>query len=85
MYEKIIEGYINSLTKDDIKNFASQKNISLSDKDLNTIYEYAKTYWKEFYKGDPTSLLKELEEKLEPTTFLKLKQLYIETKNKFLS
>lgn len=85
MYEKIIESYINTMTKEDIKSFAAKKGVTLSSNDLNTIYEYAKKDWKTFYKGNPTALLKELETKLEANTFQKLKLLYIETKNKFLS
>lgn len=85
MYEKIIESYINTMTKEDIKNFATKKGVTLSSNDLNTIYEYVKKDWKTFYKGNPTALLKELETKLEANTFQKLKLLYIETKNKFLS
>ncbi len=85
MYERIIESYVTSLSKDDILNFAQQKEISLSQNDLDIIYDYAKKHWKTFYKGDPSDLLKELEKKLQPDTFQNLKQLYIETKNKFLS
>ncbi len=85
MYEKIIENYIQTIQKEDIKKFAQQKGVELSDADLETIYFYLKNYWKNFYQGDPTVQLKELEQKLDPYVFAKLKQLYIETKNKFLS
>lgn len=85
MYEKLIENYINVLSKEDIQNFANQKGITLSEKDRDIIYDYAKQHWRTFLKGDPSTLLLELEQKLEPNTFQKLKQLYIETKNKFLS
>lgn len=84
MYEKLIETYVNTLSKDDIKNFALKKNVNLNENDTNTIYECAKKHWKVFLKGDPSNILKELEQKLESNTFQVLKQLYIETKNKFL-
>ena len=83
MYEKIIENYIQTMTREDIQNFARGKNIPLNQSDTDIIYDCAKKNWKVFYKEDPTPLLKELEKKLDPVTFNKLKQLYIETKSKF--
>lgn len=84
MYEKLVEGYINALTKEDIQIFAEKKGIKLSEKDTTILYEYAKKHWRTFLKGDPSSLFMELEKKLDHNTFQKAKQLYIEAKNKFL-
>ena len=42
-----------------------------------------KNYWKEFYKGNPTELINELKEKLEPKTFNTLYKIYIDLKQKY--
>lgn len=83
MYEKIIESYVHSLSKEDIQKFAMSKDIFLTEEETEVLFVYAKNHWRTFYKGDPTILLGELEKKLKPQTFEKLKQIYIETKNKF--
>ena len=38
----LIERYISRMTKEDIRNFASSKNISLSDNELDFTYDFVK-------------------------------------------
>ncbi len=38
----LIERYISRMTKEDIRNFASSKNISLSDTELDFTYDFVK-------------------------------------------
>lgn len=82
MYDYIIEEYIKKITKEDIINFASKKKVTLTNDELDIIYDYLKKYWKTFYKGNPSELLEELSHKINPDTFSKIKELYIEFKNK---
>ena len=48
----ILKNYINKLTINDIKNYLDQNNYLVSDKDINTIYNYIKRYWEDIYNGN---------------------------------
>ena len=82
MYEIIIRDYINKLTESDIIKYGKKKNIDINSEDAKILYVYAKNYWREFYKNNPTDLIEELKEKLNPTTFNKLYEIYIKFKKK---
>ncbi len=82
MYDYIIEEYVKKITKKDVINFATKKKVNLTDEEADIIYEYLKKHWQTFYKGNPSKLLEELSHKISPHTFLKVKELYIEFKNK---
>jgi len=48
----ILKNYINKLTINDIKNYVIKNNYIVSDKDINTIYNYIKRYWEDIYNGN---------------------------------
>ncbi len=83
--EYLIKEYIKKLEVDDIKKFALKNNINISDTDAIILYTYAKKYYQEFINGDPTKIINELKEKLEPSTFKMAYKLYLEYKIKYLS
>ena len=83
LYEIIIRDYIKKLTEEDIIKYGKRKNIDISNDDSKILFVYAKNYWKEFYKGNPTELINELKEKLEPKTFNTLYKIYIDLKQKY--
>ncbi len=83
MYEIIIRDYISKLTEEDIINLGRRKKINISDNDAKILYVYAKNYWKEFYKGNPTDLILEIKEKIDLNTFNSLYKIYINLKNKY--
>ncbi len=82
MYEIIIRDYINKLTEEDIIKYGKKKNINISDEEAKILYVYSKNYWKEFYKDNPTDLIEELKEKLNPDTFNKLYKIYQKLKER---
>lgn len=82
MHELLIKDYINKLTEEDIIKYGKKKDIDISFEDAKILYVYAKNYWREFYKENPTDLIEELKEKLEPLTFIKLNKIYKELKSK---
>lgn len=82
MYDKLLENYVNKLTKEDITKFALKKGITLKEYELNVIYAYIKKYWKVFYKENPTSIFLDLQTKLETNTYKEIIKLYKEYKNK---
>jgi len=83
--EYLIKEYIKKLEVDDIKKFALKNNINISDTDAIILYTYAKKYYQEFINGNPTKIINELKEKLEPSTFKMAYKLYLEYKIKYLS
>lgn len=82
MYEIIIRDYVNKLTEEDIMNFCNKKEIIVNDDEVKVLYLYAKNYWKEFYKGNPSEIILELKEKINENAFNKLYDLYIDIKKK---
>ncbi|MDD5979839.1 MAG: hypothetical protein PUC23_01850 [bacterium] len=76
MYEKMIEKYINKLTKEDILKFSYTQNVKLTHEELDIIYFYIKEYWKQIVKSDPTSIFMELKEKLSTNVYNKMIELY---------
>lgn len=82
MNKYIIQKYINKLTKQDIINYSSNEKISLSQKEIDIIYEYIKTRYLDFLSGNQDIILKELKSKLNSKTYQKIEELYQQYKNK---
>ena len=78
----IIEKYIKKLTKQDIINYATKQNISLTESEINIIYNYIKTKYKDFLNGNEKELLSEIKQKVKPPTYQKIEQLYNLYQNK---
>ena len=78
----IIEKYIKKLTKQDIINYTTKQNISLTESEINIIYNYIKTKYKDFLNGNEKKLLSEIKQKVKPTTYKKIEQLYNLYQNK---
>lgn len=76
MYEKMLEKYINKLTKEDILKFSYTQNVKLTHEELDIIYFYIKEYWRQIVKSDPTSIFMELKEKLSTNVYNKMIELY---------
>ena len=84
MYDYLVNEYIKRINENDIKNYGIKNGIIISNDDASTLLIYAKKHYKTFMYGDPTSLLKELKNKLEPNTYKEAYKLYIINKNKYL-
>ena len=84
MNEYIIGEYIKKLNLNDILDFAKKKNIAISECDAIILLSYAKKYYKEFINNNPTDILNEIKNKINPTTYKEVYKLYIENKMKYL-
>lgn len=84
MKEYLISEYIKKMTIEDIINFAKKKNIDIPYSDAIILYDYTKKYYKDFINDNPTTIIKELKEKLSPNTFKEAYKLYLEAKIKYL-
>ena len=82
MNQFIIEKYINKLTKQDIINYTSKQNIPLTTTELDIIYNYIKTKYKDFLAGNREKIFEELEQKITQQTYQKIIELYNLYQNK---
>lgn len=85
MNEYIIGEYIKRLNLNDILDYAKKKNVTISECDAIILLSYAKKYYKEFINNNPTDILNEIKNKINPTTYKEVYKLYIENKMKYLS
>lgn len=72
----LISEYVKRLTKDDVNNFALKQGVSLTDEELDIIYNYVKKDYKTVIYGNPRVILDELKTKVKPFTYSKIENLY---------
>ena len=80
--KKLIKNYIDLLTIEKIKDFSIKNNINLSDNELNYLLNLVKNNYEDIMKDD-TNYLKEIENKINPVEFKKLKDLYLYYKTRY--
>ena len=80
----LISEYIKKLTIDDIFTFANKNNININKNDANTLYFYAKNHYNDFLSGNDSKLIKEIKDKIDPSTFKEAYKIYLEYKIKYL-
>lgn len=68
MMEKMINSYVNKLTKSDIIKFASKNNITLKDFEINIIYDTIKKDWRTIL-SNPNQVFADLRNKVSPDTY----------------
>lgn len=72
----IINEYIKKITQEDIKKFAIKNKIELTEKEIDIIYQYIKTRYKEFINGNSLKILEEIKKEVSPNTYNKIISLY---------
>lgn len=68
MMEKMINSYVNKLTKNDIIKFALKNNIKLTDEEVNIIFDTIKKDWRELLHN-PNQVFDKLRNKVSPNTY----------------
>ncbi len=71
---EIIKKYINSLTKEHIKNFGIKNSVNLTDKEIDTVYYVLNNELEELF-SDTESILNEYENNFSVENFKKIKKL----------
>lgn len=71
----IIDIYMNNLRKEDVVNFATQKNISLSNQELDFTYDFIKKHYKEIIKDKYKYNFDDYRDKFSNDNFIKIKNL----------
>ena len=83
MFSKIIENYIKKITKNDILNYSKKEQIELNDNELDIVYNIIKNDYKILLYGDSTNIFNKLKNRINPTSYNKIKQLFDFYKNKY--
>lgn len=68
----IIEPYINNITKNDINSFAIKNNINLSNNELEFIYNFIKTRYKEVLNNPNNFSLSKYKNNFSNENFVKI-------------
>lgn len=83
MKEKLISEYVNRMTITDVRNFAIQNGVTLSEEELNIVYNHAKNNWRTIIFGNPREILDDLKNKINIVSYQKIEALYVYFKNKY--
>jgi predicted sulfurtransferase len=68
MKEKIINSYINKLTRDDIIAFSKKNDINLENNEIDILLEIVKNDWKELL-SNPDQFLADIRNKVSDNTY----------------
>ena len=79
----LIEKYMRSFKKEDIKNFALQKRVNLTEEELNFTYEFIKKNWQDILKNPKALQLERYKNKFSEENFNKIKKIFDEYYQKF--
>ena len=84
MYESLIKNYISKLTLEDIKRYASIKDINANEEEMQIVYEFIKNHYDKLLSQDMPFIENKLKNKLRPSLYNTLLNLYNEEKKKYL-
>ena len=80
--KSLIKNYIDLLNIDKLKEFALKNNINLTDSELNYLLNLVKNNYEDILKDD-IKYLEDVKNNINPTEFIKIKQLYLYYKNRY--
>lgn len=74
---------MRSFKKEDVKNFALQKRVNLTEEELNFTYEFIKKNWQDILKNPKALQLERYKNKFSEENFNKIKKIFDEYYQKF--
>ena len=80
MYKNIVINYIKNIKIEDLDNYIKNNNITISEKDKTTIYNYIKKYYNVFF-NDPIKYIKILKGKIDDEIYYNILMVYDKYKN----
>ena len=80
--KSLLKNYIDLLTLEKAKEFSLKNNFNLTDNELNYILKLVKKNYDEILLND-TKYLEDLKNNINPSEFIKIKELYLYYKNKY--
>ncbi len=79
----LIKKYMDNLSIEDVSNFATSKNVSLSSEELDFVYDFVKKNWEQVIKNPSLLNLDRYKDHFNPDNFLKIKKLFNEYSAKY--
>ncbi len=83
MKDKLLKNYINNLKKEDINAFALNNNITLSNEELDIIYDTIKNDYSNLLYGNHDEVFEKLKNKVSTDNYDKIIDLFFEYKKKY--
>lgn len=83
MYRKLIENYIDKISKNDIYNFGIKNNVILSSYEINLLYHYLVNYKDDLLNKNIDFIFSDMENKIGHEKSLTIKNLYSNYFNKY--
>ena len=83
MKDKLLKNYINNLKKEDINAFALNNNITLSNEELDIIYDTIKNDYSNLLYGNHDIVFEQLKTKVSTDNYDKIIDLFFEYKKKY--
>ena len=80
--KNLIKNYVDKLSIDKLKEFATKNNINLNDTQLIYILNLVRNNLDDILKDD-TKYLENLKSNINPTEYIKIRELYLYYKNKY--
>lgn len=83
MIQNLIKEHISKLTVSDVKKFAIENNVFLTNDELNNVYDIIKSNWYELIYGDSNSIFENNRSKVSAESYKKAKELFDFFKKKY--
>ena len=83
IYKEIIRRYISNMRPTDIKNYANNQRIIITDQETLIFFNFIKKYWEDIL-NDNTNVFSILKKQIRPDLYNKALELYKENKKKYL-
>ena len=83
IYKELVKMYIPKLRIQDLEEFAYKNNISYTNDELVEVYQFIRFNYNDLL-NENVKVFEELKNKISPTLYKRLLDLYIEYKNKYL-
>ena len=85
MYRVLIKNYISNLTPIQVKQFAKEKHVELTDQEVIYFTNFIKKNWQTLLYQNEENLFKEVRANVRPEIFELAKKEFIQAKNKYQS
>ena len=85
MFFSILDNYINKLTKDDIILFGKKNNITLTDKEINYIYNVIKNDYDILLSNNYQKVFDDASSYIKEDKLKKIYNLFLDYRNKYSS
>ena len=85
MYRALIKNYISNLTPIQVKQFASSKDVTLTEEEVIYLTNFVKQNWETFFYHNPEPLFQEASKYVRPEIIQIAKKEFQEAKQKYQS